>query len=138
MTNPNEMQAGPELDAAIAVEVMEWRRVIEDEEQPDQVPYLVGPEPGDVHYPSVAAKFPDSYTFPVQFSTDIAAAWEVLEKLKDDSWYINVSWNDTIPGVENYWSCWGWRSSDTTKGSAPTAPLAICRAALAAVRARNG
>jgi hypothetical protein len=80
------------------------------------------------------------------YSTDISAAWEVLEKLFERGWYAEIitdaktteidfeiairdrnngTWTlDT--GVEDGWITDGWVV-------ASTAPLAICRAALLAV-----
>lgn len=70
------------------------------------------------------------------YSTDIAAAWLVVEKMREGRWkhfrieYWVDSWavlQDYIPGV----AAWG----QSTR--ADTAPLAICRAALKAVAAEQ-
>ena len=70
------------------------------------------------------------------FSEDIAAAWEVVEHLKDRNWAIRLS-NKTVN-----WCWWAYvydySSADARAEAtvqAETAPLAICLAALAAVRA---
>ncbi len=88
------------------------------------------------------------------FSTDIAAAWEVVERLQDDDWIIRLwSPNDSgePPIPAHTWRLEIWkvlyqsgelydfagRWEDTQeishRGDADTAPLAICRAALLAV-----
>lgn len=67
------------------------------------------------------------------YSTDIAAAWEVVEKLKSSSFYIEFY-------IEFYINRWQCHFCHETNGGvncrrsyAPTAPLAICRAALKAI-----
>jgi len=46
-----------EKDALVAEQIMGWTRIEVDDEQPDQVPYLQGPDEG-VYYPKVVAEFP--------------------------------------------------------------------------------
>lgn len=75
----------------------------------------------------------DDITSIKPYSTDIAAAWEVVEKLKGDpidskidwSWNPEISWLDGNRG----WSV----VLRGCEGVAPTVQLAICRAALSAV-----
>ena len=68
-----------------------------------------------------------------RYSTDIAAAWEVVEKLGDmsvhhfydptlEEWFYHVAWRSP-DGIEHHCSA-----------EANTAPYAICLAALKAVR----
>jgi len=68
------------------------------------------------------------FTLP-SYSTDISAAWRVVEKMSD---------GETPNDVELRTSVRGWRC-DFFKGyaNAETAPLAICRAALLAVMAEE-
>jgi hypothetical protein len=128
-----ELEAGPELDALIEADVMGH----------------AGP-----FCPHIKATFADTprfdsrYTHAVEdcglpsvppYSTDIAAAWQVVEKLKakypqrndpiDDEtfriFYEGTAW------PEEPWVA-GFGDSDNAC-SAATAPLAICRAALKAV-----
>jgi hypothetical protein len=77
-----KMKAGAETDLAIALAVMGWETVTEDEDQPEQVPYHIGPN-SEVFYPRVADLHPGLY--PQQglppYSTSIAAAWLVEEKI---------------------------------------------------------
>ena len=80
--NVNEMKPGRELDALVAEKVMGWRRVSEGE------PYF-WPTPEMMNrikeqYPDVLAV--DYFPAPL-FSTDIAASWEVVEKLQGDGFW---------------------------------------------------
>ena len=102
----DNMQAGRELDALVSEKVMgiKWPGVFWD---------------GD----------PDSHFFNRRaYSTDIAAAWQVVEKLKERGFGFWL----TASG-----DCWfedsnGWRITSKADGS-NSVPLAICRAALEAV-----
>lgn len=106
----SEHEEGRELDAHVAEKLMGWRRV------------------------------------PPRYSTDIAAAWEVLEKL--DAMGLKVEVGNRVEGARGG----GWFAAVTRWGgkeceecgspyvvedvsAAPTAPLAICRAALAVPKA---
>lgn len=139
------IKAGPELDTLIAEEIMEWktsrdfqglffdmkngRSRIVWKSKAHEFRKLRG-----IHSDAIG----DDWVFSP--SEDMAAAWEVIEKLKADGWYISVCWNDTIPKVANYWSCGFWEHGQESRGGlhvgakAETAPLAICRAALEVVR----
>jgi hypothetical protein len=112
-------QAGRELDARIAVEVMGWRDC--DPHEVDAFGELVGwgrnKGAGKHHIPA--------------YSTDIAAAWEVVEKLGQTR-------------TVKVWKCHDGYICDLTPHDGPvfagfvqvgaeTAPLAICRAALIAI-----
>lgn len=69
------------------------------------------------------------------YSTDISAAWEVVEKLRSDRlWFTMMQDNTDIWDVK-LWrgESKGWFPTVEYYGNAPTAPLAICRAALKAV-----
>lgn len=57
-----------------------------------------------------------------EYSTDISAAWEVVEKL-------GIIFQETCIDNDKDWRCY----FDNACASAETAPLAICRAALLAV-----
>lgn len=72
------------------------------------------------------------------YSTDIAAALEVVEKMRGDNWRFGCSSREFGTG-DNWWA-WlenppHWESSDTKSATAEadTLPLAICRAALLAM-----
>lgn len=71
------------------------------------------------------------------YSTDISAAWEVVEKLRDPSDDEPDFWVITDEGKKNGWtvsSYWAHHDGniDNFHIRADTAPLAICRAALLA------
>lgn len=65
------------------------------------------------------------------YSTDIAAAWQVLERMKENGWHYYVG--DTLTD-DHYARFHEFMDDDGDEGasSAPTAPLAICLAALKA------
>ncbi len=76
---------------------------------------------------------------PPRYSTVIAEAWEVVEKLLAGRWMVTVVGDSSEAGVEGYevnvWTAYPRiRSVDAT---ADTAPLAICKAALAAIATRT-
>lgn len=100
-----EMKAGRELDALVAEEVMgldpEWHK---------QVP--------------VGRVTPC-------YSTDIAAAWEVVEKLCREERYPTVQFAVNVDGKQAWW-CSLVNPADV-EVHAPAAPLAVCLAALKAV-----
>jgi len=63
------------------------------------------------------------------YSTDISAAWEVVEKMGNVDKLHDVELRTSIRG----WICNIFNSFDSFEVNADTAPLAICRAALLAV-----
>ena len=65
------------------------------------------------------------------FSTDIRAAWEVVERMGNVDELHDVDIRTSIRG----WYCNIFNSFDSFEAGAETAPLAICRAALLAVEA---
>jgi len=128
MTDPNELQAGPELAAAIAVEVMGYRLC-------DGVPWPCGKPYRYWMAPDGSTR--DEKDWRPDFN--IAAAWDVLEKLRVDGWW------RMLEGDDDSWICRIQERGDphnnpeliSVYAEALGAPLAICRAALAAVRARK-
>ena len=114
------MDAGRDMDALVAEKVMGWNNI----------------EGGHGH-PTESGPFVDcgclSHAYQKQeiphYSTDIAAAWEVVEKMMDEGEYTSLE-------------CYGGRycfhihltadTDDIHIEVAETAPLAICSAALAA------
>lgn len=112
------MNAGRELDALIAEKVMglhvEWR---------DGRPLWVGKDlPGT---PLVLDGGLFGHTIP-NYSTDIARAWEVVEKFNDCRLHRDPKDRMWICAMNSY-------SAHQPVGEAITAPLAICLAALKAV-----
>lgn len=68
------------------------------------------------------AGYPSGHISPPHYSTDIAAAWEVIEKFPGAS----------MRHTGKFWFCDLWQD-DYEYSQAETAPLAICRAALLVV-----
>jgi hypothetical protein len=110
--NIDELQAGRELDALVAEKVMGY--TLGTPPSPESAINLAGPE-----YP---------VTVP-HYSTDIAAAWQVVEKFKDRDWRFILDKYDDGWGIEIELSGGKYGSGAV----AETAPLAICRVALKAV-----
>ena len=123
--NVDEMEAGPELDALIAEKVMEWTGVH----------YRAGYSDEECTSPSgLYGKGPDGRVFlSKSYSTDIAAAWPVLEKINNAFGIMILVLPDGRTEVQRMRprSLEGFTEKITV--SADTAPLAICRAALKAI-----
>lgn len=118
------MNAGRELDALVAEKVMGWSGIDKKWDYETNESFLGG-------------KTPDwdgrqFYEVP-HYSTDIAAAWLVVEKLRTPNWEFQLDhtrfmiWHCRIETTAGE----GSASSDSSQGE--TAPLAICLAALKAV-----
>lgn len=105
------LPAGPELDALVAKFVMDFKEINPQASEP----YWVRPD--------------GRCQFMAEFrpSMDIAAAWEVAEKL--------ARRNQVSVGYSPILKEWAANFTDDDEDSqwADTAPLAICRAALLAV-----
>lgn len=129
------LEAGRELDALVAEKVMGWERVEGvDINRREGVPeekldadrwhcrraWFVGNE---------RKACEECGTLPT-YSTDIAAAWEAVEKVLPDFLVDLTYWHIDSPHVTLYRRN---DSSENYSGIAPTAPLAICLAALKAV-----
>ena len=146
--NPNErnvkmtkdellaMEAGYELDSLIATEVMGWSR---QEETPDG--YIC--EDGGADWISSDGKdwwcnaCDQESGFP-RFSTDLAIAWKLMEKLYDDGWIAGIGSLAQKPRgwraeLCNMWEADFERCPTDIEANADSAPLAICRAALLAI-----
>lgn len=120
----NEMKPSRDLDALIAEKVMGWKRVKPNLNQFNQMARWM---------------LPDNTTrmdAPC-FSTDIAAAWEVVEKMK---WFVTIQKNpNTMSKYDNRENPeelkWSVKLSSSHKQDiyvyGATAPHAICLAALA-------
>jgi hypothetical protein len=132
------MEPGRELDRLIAEKVMGWSPVKGD--------------PSSFENPS---EFQDEWMsrhagvwqWLPAYSTDIAAAWEVVEKLKtipgkpeewgdgfDTPFEIRISWMPSFSEWQVAWSPAYWIYEH--EASAATAPHAICLAALRVVTAQ--
>lgn len=130
----NELEAGPELDALIADKVMcmvpceNWFVQRYTELGPIWFGGAANCGHGALHY-----CYPKGS--PAKYSTNMEAAWTVLEKLSADKWRAihigntDSGWNVQIDRSE--------RALDSACDSSPTAPLAICRAALKAIEEKT-
>lgn len=124
-------QAGRELDAKVAERVMGWERV---EFLRDMLPgtFFIHDDRG------VVAVINDKFN---EFtpSTSIAAAWEVVAALEGNSMFLTLNRNQ-IPneanGQQSKWDAYFWDNDKQMAHdvTASTVPLAICLAALKAVK----
>jgi len=107
------MEAGREMDALVAEKVMGWELRTFKSNGVD-----FWHIPGTVRCELDAPKF----------STDIGAAWEVVEKMIGEMWNLSLEYQSAV-----YWCEFGKTCVPGDGEIADTAPLAICRAALLAV-----
>jgi O-glycosyl hydrolase len=107
------MPAGREMDELVATRVMGW------DVHPHATHYIRND--GKNVYFVICGEF--------EPSSDIAAAWQVVEKMTDGETPNDCEIHTTVRG----WRCDFYRGSAT----AETAPLAICRAALIAALERT-
>lgn len=119
--NPDELQAGPELDALVAFQVMGWKFGHGD----DVGPVWTGPN----------GEWPPMDHAPPPYSTEIQWAWQVVEKLVKEKLYVDVGNGKNPSGP--YWVC---RIDEADpegeriwQAYAKTPALAICLAALKSV-----
>jgi hypothetical protein len=140
----DQMEAGPELDALVAEKVMGWPVIGPND------PYSQYLDKGGVIYNGLAQKFPKFGVIPSNWSpsTDIAAAWQVLEAMFQKAYSPNYDLPLVYRCAEGFWNCEvlipGGNGlgtdpdSNVATGEADTAPLAICRAALKSTLQRAG
>lgn len=121
--NIDEMQAGREMDALVAERVMGWDR---------DVMGCLGAPKGAKEYDTQCHSWIGAWdengnpNFLPHYSTDIAAAWQVVEWMKD--------WNFTLDWLGSDWQAMFQTEDDGEFFvNADTALLAICRAALKAL-----
>ena len=125
------MQAGRELDALISMHIFG-----KNPELRMDFTTKTSTELCIAHYsysaPVHVFKTQDGY-FSVlpRYSTDIAAAWQVVEKLRETMYFVSISASADCGAS---WLC-EWTTADTAIDfvRAGTMPLAVCRAALLAV-----
>lgn len=119
--NVNEMEAGRELDALVAQHVMGCK-VLGSE----LTGFFCGCSP-ETHR--------DKDGFLPRFSTDIAAAWEIVEKVKATSsrgYVLDFLRGEWTVGLRACGDAGEPELYDHCAGCAEEAPLAICKAALKA------
>lgn len=112
-----EHKAGRELDALIAEKVMGWRFMSRPVEP--LLPPLVD---GAIRAEDLRWRDSGGFFVVPPYSTDIAAAWELLNKIHP--YALSIGYQD---------NCWLVSASRKLLATADTAPLAICLAALKAV-----
>lgn len=125
MTSETQIEAGRELDALIATEVMGWTH---DRERAHEVSsadgesweWVTGWRRGSEEW---LHDFPPGY-----YSTSYEGMGLVLERLQALGWDIDATWAKDIWHV----ALGSWNNN---KAEAPTLPHAVALAALAAVRA---
>ncbi len=112
--------AGRELDALVAERVMGWKRPTKKR---------------DVTWYRADGSGCGAENIP-HYSTDISVAWQVVEKMCANNYSFDAgSWENMDDG-NNWYACFE-HSTEVYRPStpAPTMPLAICRASLAAMLA---
>lgn len=130
------MDAGRELDALVAEKVMGWLRI----NAPYEV-YGAGGEPSGLE--PVGGGYARFAIVP-NYSTDIKASWRVVEAMRARGYYAEVS--DHISDLDVRCAMfapragWGYDPYEHSwdreyQAAEATTPLAICRAALAALAA---
>jgi hypothetical protein len=114
------MSAGQEMDTLVAEKVMKFHL---DYEFADMLGAPTVKELGDKY---------DEWGLLPLYSTEIDAAWEVVEKLKDRWGIVNIEYSHSAPIARERWTAYFDIDFDGFMGFGDTAPLAICRAALLA------
>lgn len=139
----SELSAGRELDALVAEVVMgyvwrcpKWTR--NTAHWPEPLKALMPPDNTWTDYEALRGNEVEAADFDREvpkFSTNIAAAWTVWDKLaKEHSW--ELAWRKT-PFREGWFIADAGEYELVTLGFGATVPLAICDAALAAVGPRD-
>ena len=122
-----ELEAGLELDCLVAEKVMGWKLDFNDAHS-----QLIGIGAINRGNNDVTFFLPEAVP---HFSTDIAEAWKVVEKALDYQSATTDIDTLTSKAILHRWELWFGERGSARYGVdyAPTAPLAICRAALMAV-----
>jgi len=113
-----KLEPGPELDRLVAERVMEWK---EGQKILQSLECGIGIL-GEKALP--------------RYSTDIAAAWEVVKKMLDSGWGCEIySPNNpyALEDIDKWFVVFAKSELLDYRAKASSAPLAICRAALLAV-----
>lgn len=116
-----------ELDARVAVEVMGWKEI------------SMAHPPGGAISPTPPSGFDvrnNRYARLPRYSTDIRAAWEVVEKMASDGWALDLQWKvggrEFSHTAEASFTRWNGADRQMGHSFSATAPMAICLAALKA------
>jgi len=133
-TDGQSCVTGRELDALIAEHVMQWKRVHSERDEGDDredVAWMLHKAHGVLKgepYTWGDSNLHDRTFAKWSPSTDIAAAMEVFEKLRDTGYSVILE-----PAINNQWCV----TVDNFEEAAPTIPEAICRAATQAVESQD-
>ena len=134
----SDLTAGHELDAMVAEKVMGWTAV-EAKYTGASSQWFVpsGVNPFSRPNPNMRQQVP-------AYSTDIAAAWLVVDKMLADGWELDTGIEKKARLEDGQWvvefnsSTHNAEHSRGPRAIAHTAPLAICKASLAAVAHGTG
>jgi hypothetical protein len=135
------LDAGRELDAMVAERVMGWRWLNYRWHDGTSKQLLW---PSDADEQPRGDDFDRLYDgrlvpWDINYSTDIAAAWQVVEHFHEQrGWFVSIQ-SDGGWNFHNNGTTKGWEVTIGREGEAfaPTLPLALCRAALKAVAATS-
>ena len=143
-------EAGRALDAEVAEKIFgaserrvvyEWRDrtkrarpTVAFLKANDRLPWKVLPRDFSTLVDVNGKKLPDGVYRAAHYSTEIAAAWEVVEKMRADGWVPGISWD----GFHGEWLAQFDRGTQYWSDIDVSAPTAICTAALEAVAASTG
>jgi hypothetical protein len=120
------MEAGPKLDALIAENVMGWKRQENIAWRTPHV-YLYVDHNGHIRLPEEVP----------HYSTDISAAWQVVEAIERRGWFVEVGLCNAEYGPKKRAWCqvgvYGDNGAYVGEAYEDTAPLATCLAALRAI-----
>ncbi len=123
------MKPGKKLDALVAEKVMGWKRIPIDPSRYG-IDWMWDKKEGCLLI--------DSQECP-KYSTDISAAWQVVEKMFQDAWSIQIEGSELIDsrlghgGFDVRFNCkCGARGRFDAEGD--TLPVAVCLAALKTVK----
>ena len=125
-----DLPAGRELDIEIAEKIMEWERGKRWGNGNGE--WIIDGKPYIKHF--------ISWELTPRYSTSIEAAWQVLEKLREQGFAFAVQWMgrrepQQLPQNGKWIVVIEGHERDAIQ--APTAPLAICRASLAAMERKD-
>lgn len=137
------MKAGRELDALVAEKVMDWQKVVKRPSHWHELRHLVNTLTGAEIKPYQGPwwilphmdikESPDNGVELPYYSTDIAAAWEVVEKICSGIGDLRI----TVAGDMHLCEIWSPATGNNMIADVEeeTAPEAICLAALEALEA---
>ncbi len=113
-------------DRCYATGIRESYESLEKSGEWKNIPILT--EPNDFSYPETHQFFG-----PPSYSTYIADAWKVMDKMAADGWHVMVRYDQGRGYSGLWWTCAVGRREKSYRGDATTAPHAICLAALLTV-----